>query len=168
MRTPISAICLVFIAAIVFSGSAVAQEVKTVTQFDLNRYLGTWYEIARFPARFQRGCKNAKAVYRKIGAKKISVENSCNRNGKRSVAEGSAVVTGTGKLGVRFSVFQPVRAPYWILWIDDTYQTVAVGEPGRKFGWILSRKPRRSQPSVAGALRAFRKNGYDTRKLIWN
>ncbi|MEM7214414.1 MAG: lipocalin family protein [Pseudomonadota bacterium] len=147
---------------------AFSQEVKTVDQLDLNRYLGTWHEVARFPARFQRGCKDAKAVYKKIGAGKISVVNSCTRNGEKSVAEGNAVVTGTGRLGVRFSVFQPFRAPYWVLWIDKGYQTAVVGDPSRKYGWILSRIPDRDRSGLTEAINAFEKNGYDTSKLIWN
>lgn len=150
------------------SSSSFAAEVKAVESFNLNRYLGTWHEIARFPARFQRGCKDAKAVYKKINATKISVLNSCKRNGSISTADGNAIVKGTGKLGVKFSVFQPFRAPYWVLWIDDGYQTVAVGEPGRKFGWILSRSPNRSKASVAEAVAAFERNGYKTNKLIWD
>ncbi len=145
-----------------------AQQVQTVNSFDLNRYLGTWHEIARFPAWYQRGCSNSKAVYGRIDNKTISVTNSCDRNGKRESADGNAIVKGTGKLGVKFSPLQPFRADYWVLWIDDAYQTVAVGEPGKKYGWILSRNKSRSRASVSGALNALQENGYDTNKLIWN
>jgi apolipoprotein D and lipocalin family protein len=158
----------VFATPHLLTTTAMAGEVKAVTQFDLNRYLGTWHEIARFPARFQRGCSNAKAVYAKVDTKKISVVNTCTRNGKTASADGDAIVKGAGKLGVKFSVLQPFRAPYWVLWIDKGYQTVAVGEPGKKFGWILSRSATRSRASVAEAIKAFEQNGYDTTKLIWN
>jgi apolipoprotein D and lipocalin family protein len=159
---------LAFLALLALNSSAFAQEVRAISTLDLNRYLGTWHEIARFPARFQKGCKDAKAVYQKIDEARISVVNTCKRNGSISKADGNAIVKGPGKLGVKFSVFQPFRAPYWVLWIDPNYQTVAVGEPSRKFGWILSRNKNRSRSSVVKAISALAQNGYDTRKLIWN
>ncbi|MEO0329118.1 MAG: lipocalin family protein [Pseudomonadota bacterium] len=82
---------------IVLLGSpSIAAEVKTVDRLDLQRYLGTWHEVARFPARFQRGCEKSKAEYKKISADKISVTNSCTRNGKKVVAEGNAVIQSPG------------------------------------------------------------------------
>ena len=143
-------------------------EVKTVQRLDLQRYLGTWYEAARFPARFQRGCEDSKAIYAKLDDNQISVTNSCIRDGKKTVAKGNAIVRGPGMLAVKFSIFMPFRAPYWVLWVDDNYQTAVVGEPNRKFGWILVRDSNRSRSSLETAVKVFEKNGYDTSQLVWD
>ncbi|MCX7670601.1 MAG: lipocalin family protein [Anaerolineae bacterium] len=141
--------------------SAQAGEVRAVGNLDLNRYLGTWHEVARYPVIFQRGCTRSKAVYRKIDDRRISVTNSCVRNGKVTEIEGDAIVAGPGKLKVSFFRFLPFRADYWVLYVDKTYSTAVVGGPGRRAAWILSRTPNRSRASLAPALRALERNGYD-------
>lgn len=148
--------------------TALGAEVRAVTDLDLSRYLGTWYEIARYPMFFQRGCTQSKAEYRALPDNRIAVINSCQRNGKLSVAEGDAIVKGPGKLAVSFSRFMPFRADYWVLHVDDGYRTAVVGGPSRKTGWILSRTPNRSRESLKEALAVLERNGYDTSDLIWD
>ena len=147
---------------------ALRAEVRAVTGLDLGRYLGTWHEVARYPMFFQRGCSKSKAVYGRLGEDRISVTNSCLRNGRIAVAEGDAIVKGPGKLAVSFSRVMPFRADYWVLYFDRDYRTAVVGSPGQRFGWILSRSPDRTRESLAPALAALEANGYDLSKLIWD
>jgi apolipoprotein D and lipocalin family protein len=159
MKTLAAVLCFLFAAAL-----AHAAEVRAVTSLDLNRYLGTWYEVARYPVFFQRGCTRSKAIYSQTRPDRISVTNTCIRNSKLSSITGDATIKAPGKLRVSFSPFIPFRSDYWVLYIDKSYSTAVVGGPGRSTGWILSRKPNRSRASLSPALQALERNGYD---LSW-
>lgn len=161
---------LIFIViAILFAASpTLAAGVKTVQDLNLKRYLGKWHEVARYPLFFQKGCKQSKATYKLIGPKKISVHNRCIKNGKETEVMGDAIVKGPGKLAVKFSVFMPFRAPYWVLWVDPNYKIAVVGGPNRKNGWILARSPNPSKKQLAPALKALTDNGYTLNGLIWD
>ena len=129
-------------------------EMKSVQELDIERYLGEWHEIARFPVSFQEGCTNVRAVYGKAEDEKVSVTNYCNKDGETTSIEGDATIEGPGKLGVSFFWFLP-RGDYWVLWIDETYETVAVGVPSGNAGWILTRDPDRTRESLTGPLNAL-------------
>ena len=159
---------LLIIAVLLTASPAFAAGVKTVQNLDLNSYLGTWHEVARYPLFFQRGCKQSKATYKLINPKKISVHNRCIKNGKKTEIKGDAIVKGPGKLAVKFSVFMPFRAPYWVLWVDPNYKVAVVGGPNRKNGWILARSPNPSKDQLAPALKALTDNGYKLDGLIWD
>lgn len=163
-----TALLAIVATTLILPAAALRAEVRAVTNLDLSRYLGVWHEVARYPMIFQRGCTDSKAVYRKLAEDRISVANSCTRNGGVAVAEGDAIVISPGKLAVSFSRFMPFRADYWVLYVDQGYTTAVVGSPGRRFGWILSRSPDRSRESLAPALQTLEANGYDLSKLIWD
>tara|TARA_R100001143_G_scaffold9374_1_gene11280 strand:+ start:154 stop:747 length:594 start_codon:yes stop_codon:yes gene_type:complete len=124
----------------------------TVDQVDLQRYAGTWYEIARLPQWFQRGCYNSTATYSLNDDGSVKVVNRCQReDDEPSVAEGEArVVPGSNnaKLKVRFDNWFSRLLPkvaegnYWVIALDKDYQTVVIGEPGREYLWVLARQPR--------------------------
>ena len=122
-----------------------ASEVTTVDQVDLDRYLGTWYEIASFPAWFQRGCTGVTAEYSMRDDGMIEVVNSCRKgslDGKFKQSTGRARVVDTetnAKLKVSF--FGPFWGNYWIIGLDPDYQWAVVGVPNHKYLWILSRTP---------------------------
>jgi len=165
MRGFFAVILMIFVG---FAYGAQAQP-KAVSELDLARYLGTWYEAARFPDRFQRGCVDSKAVYRRIDAEKVSVMNSCVRNGKVSTITGTSLTKDVGKFSVSFFKYLPLpRVEYWVLWVDENYQTAVVGVPSGKGGWILSRTPDRPRSSFVRALDVLRQNGYEPENLIWN
>jgi apolipoprotein D and lipocalin family protein len=125
------------------SQSAKADELQTVASVDLNKYLGIWYEIARFPNSFQKDCVAVKAEYSKLSNGKIQVVNSCRKksfDGKLTVAKGKAKVVDTvsnSKLKVTF--FWPFYGDYWIILLDTDYEWAVVSEPNRDNLWILSR-----------------------------
>jgi len=116
----------------------------TVHAVDLKRYSGTWYEIARLPNSFQSMCaSDTQATYQPDG-KAVAVLNRCRTaNGKLEQARGIAkVVAGSQGAKLRVSFFRPFYGDYWILELDPGYRWVLVGEPGRKYAWILAREPK--------------------------
>lgn len=148
-----------------------AQEdlIITVDSVDLNKYQGTWYEIAKIPNSFQDHCiKNTTANYQINGDGDIIVINRCiDEDGESDDAEGLARIVDkktNSKLEVSFvSLFgwHLFWGDYWILGLDKDYQYVCVGTPSRKYGWILSRTPKMSENNLEKCFQIFEKNGYN-------
>ena len=141
---------------------------ESVPKVDLSRYTGRWFEIARYPNRFERKCdSNAVATYSLRSDGKISVVNTCKtREGKLTQSNGWAQVvdqkTGS-KLKVTF--FRPFFGDYWIIDLSPNYEYAVIGEPSRKYLWILSRTAKMDDKlyvEIAGRLAA---KGYDATKL---
>lgn len=139
---------------------------SVITDFDLNRFLGDWYETARFDHRFERGMQKTKAKYtlRKDG--KVDVLNSGVKNGKPSEAKGVAKLTGTPGL-LRVSFWGPFFSDYRILLLDKDYQYALIGGSSDKYLWILSRTPQLTDEVKEKILAEARSRGYDTTGLIW-
>ncbi len=152
------------------SGPAPAATLLTTEEHvDLNRYAGKWYEIARYPNRFQRNCQSdTSATYtvRKDG--KVQVVNTClEKNGKLKTARGTAHIADkqtNAKLRVTF--FWPFYGDYWVVGLDPEYQFAIVGEPTRKYLWILSRTPEMREEMYRQALEQVRTAGYDPARLL--
>jgi len=121
----------------------------TVPAVDLDRYNGRWYEIAKIPNRFQRQCiSDTSANYARNADGTIAVVNRCrNRDGQFDEARAVARVldaTSNAKLKVSFFSllgWRPVWGDYWVLALGPDYDYAVVGEPGRRYGWILARTP---------------------------
>lgn len=146
-----------------------AVQMTVVDQVDLTRYLGQWYEIARFPNKFEKGCTHVTATYSLNADKTIKVANACRKAGGDTVAEGKAWVASPAKLRVTFVPWlgDIAAGDYWILDLKSDYSMAVVGAPNGGFGWILSRKPALSKSDRDRALAAFSKNGYDITQLEW-
>jgi apolipoprotein D and lipocalin family protein len=149
--------------------------VETVGSVDLNKYLGTWYEIASIPQWFQKKCdSNTQAAYSLDSDGKIVVSNSCKtKEGLTEVAEGRAKVVDTvtnSKLKVTFVKFFGwcflFGGNYWIIDLPADYSYVVVGDPSRGYAWILSRTPALSGEKMILAEAALKKQGYDTCQLL--
>lgn len=143
---------------------------QTVPKVDLNRYLGTWYEVATIPQRFQKGCTGVTATYSLRPDGKIDVLNQCYKdslNGKYKSVHGKAWVTDTltnARLKVQF--FWPFSGAYWIIELDSNYQYAVVGHPNRNYLWILSRTPRMEDGLYNDLISRIRDiHGYDTGKI---
>ncbi len=142
-----------------------------VEHVDLDRYLGEWYEIARLPASFERNCYASKAEYSKNEDGTIKVINSCHKNsmdGPLKVSTAKAFVADkdtNAKLKVQF--FWPFKGDYWILDLDDNYEYALVGEPSRKYMWILSRTPQIALEALQDLIEKANAKGFDTEKLIY-
>lgn len=143
--------------------SAPQPPVASVPSVDLARYTGKWHEIASFPMFFQRHCiADTTAEYSAAADGKINVHNRCrtesgfdDANGTASVVEGSA----NSRLKVWF--FWPFKADYWIIGLDDNYRWAVVGNPNRKYLWILSRTPQLPPDQLKAALATATAQGYD-------
>jgi len=136
--------------------------------FDPERYLGLWYEIARFPVFFEEGCTATTAEYGAIDAETISVLNTCREgapDGPVDRIEGTARIVAPGELKVKFSSVPFVAADYWVLWVDADYQTAVVGVPSGNAGWILARTPSIDPARRAEAEAALARAGYDPSRL---
>lgn len=134
---------------------------------DTERYLGLWYEIARFPVPFEAGCVGVTAEYGLIEPGLISVLNTCrDPDGTiRTSIEGRAEIVGPGRLKVSFDNVPFVRGDYWVLWVDEGYRTAVVGAPNGRSGWILNRDPTIPADRLAAAREVLDFNGYDVSQL---
>ena len=153
-----------------------AQTITPVDQVDLQKYLGTWYEIARKPLSFQKDCaKTVKAEYSLNEKGTIQVNNSCiTEDGKMKQSIGEAFVQNApanSKLKVSFLPkvirWLPLgRGDYWVLKLDPNYQTVLVGEPDKKYLWVLSRSTTPNPNEIEAYLKYAQSLGYDLNDLI--
>ena len=119
-------------------------ELEVVQSVNLTRYVGRWYEISRLPNSFQKKCADTvTANYTMRGDGTIEVINRCRKpSGEYATAKGKAKIVDTktnAKLKVTF--FWPFYGDYWILDLGPNYEYAVVGEPGRKYLWILSSSP---------------------------
>jgi apolipoprotein D and lipocalin family protein len=141
----------------------------TVSRVDLDRYLGTWYEIARLPNWFERGCVGTTAFYEKIEGGRIRVINRCRKEtleGKPKEARGVAWVVDTttnARLKVRF--FWPFAGDYWIIGLDEDYRWAVVGDPSRRYLWFLARTPVMDETTYSKLEALARAAGFDTDRL---
>lgn len=144
------------LCAVTFLGAGCAgphTPLPTVETVDLDRYAGRWYEIARLPNRFQARCvSDTRATYARKG-ERFSVLNECRTEADSlDSARGIArVVEGSGNGKLRVSFFRPFHGDYWILALDPDYRWVLVGEPARRYAWILARTTR-LDPDILEAL----------------
>ncbi|WP_223421576.1 lipocalin family protein [Tateyamaria pelophila] len=167
----LAALALAFFVAACTGGIYRDTSMPIAPQMDFNaeRYLGRWYEIARYPVPFQKGCTATTADYGPIDATHITVINTCRQDspdGPRRSIEGTAEVVGPGALKVRFGSVPFVAADYWVLWVDEAYQIAVVGVPSGRAGWILARTPSISAADRARAEAELVANGYDPARLI--
>jgi apolipoprotein D and lipocalin family protein len=144
-------------------------ELKVVQAVDLSRYVGRWYEIARLPNRFQKKCADTvTANYALRPDGKIEVINKCRKaSGEYAKAKGTAKVVDkktNAKLKVTF--FWPFYGDYWILDLGPNYEYAVVGEPGRKYLWILSRSPRMDEALYQQLLQKMAAQGFNTEMMI--
>jgi len=141
--------------------------VRSVAKVDLGRYVGKWFEIASFPMFFQRQCVgDTTAQYALRPDGDISVVNRCRTEDGFAEASGKAwAVEGTGDAQLKVSFFWPFRSDYWVIGLDGDYQWAVVGNPDRKYLWVLSRTPRLGRESLELALQAARNEGFDLTRL---
>lgn len=137
-----------------------------VNDFDLNRFLGSWYEIARYDHRFERGMEQTRANYILRGDGKVDVRNTGIKDGKPSEAKGVAKQTDTPGL-LRVSFWRPFYSDYRVMLVDKDYQYALVGSGSDGYLWILSRTPQISDEVKNKLVAEARQRGYDTGKLIW-
>jgi len=131
---------------------------------DLDKYLGKWYQIAAFPAWFQRGCDSTTAFYRKVNDY-ISIFNTCrSKNGIKNTAFGAAKPFSRNVLKVQF--FPLISADYTIEFVDEEYQHAVVGSGKKKYLWILAREKSIPCSVYDELVKIAKKKGYDVKRLV--
>jgi apolipoprotein D and lipocalin family protein len=165
---------------IIFASLAQAQDrrpgpLAPVAAVDLKRYSGKWYEISRYPNRFQKQCVgNTTATYTIKPNSKLEVLNEClTKDGTVDSAKGEAKIvdkTTNTKLKVRFapsflSAFGFVWGDYWVVDLGRNYEYSVVGDPKREYLWVLSRTPELPEPVYQNILRRVQDLGFDPGKL---
>jgi apolipoprotein D and lipocalin family protein len=141
---------------------------ETVAQVDVQKYCGTWYEIAAIPGKQQRGCTNTKAEYTlEPGGAQVLVRNSCRRNGRDASIRATAVpVGGSGNAKLIVTFFRFIKADYWIVGLADDYSWALVSNPSKTRCWVLSRTPYPDEALYMKMLTALQQKGIDTSKLV--
>jgi apolipoprotein D and lipocalin family protein len=138
--------------------------IASAALFDPTRFAGKWYEVARYPTRFEAGCTGTTATYTPRADGRIGVLNACRRNGQIRGIEGVAEIVGPGRLSVRLDGV-PWPAPLWVLWVDEGYRTAVLGQPSGRSGWILNRDPEIPEDRLAAAREVLAFNCYDLARL---
>lgn len=164
-------------SSIALAGDQTSARPVPVAQVDLDKYLGQWYEIAHLPMFFQRKCaSHTTAQYSLDADKHIVVLNQCKtKQGEWISSTGIATATNKNNNQLKVS-FLPrslqwlpfTKGDYWILKLDQNYQTALVGGPSHKYLWILSRTPQIDEATYQEYIKAAQAQGYDTNKLIRN
>lgn len=158
------------------SSGAGAEPLTTIAALDVPRYMGEWFEIARYENRFQRQCAgDTRAEYSLKDNGRLRVVNRCREeDGGITEAVGEARQIGgptSPRLEVRFapawlSFIPAVWGDYWIVDLDPAYELVAISEPTRTYLWVLSRSPRVAPADYEALLQRLRAKGFDTDKLV--
>lgn len=142
---------------------------QTVSTLDVERYMGRWYEIARYENRFEKEMTDVTATYTLLPDGRIRVENEGYREGERKKAIGRAKQpdpsNNPGKLKVAFFLW--FYTDYYILELDENYQYAVVGSSTDKYLWILSREKEQPKSLWEDLLRKIARRRYDTSKLIF-
>jgi apolipoprotein D and lipocalin family protein len=149
-----------------------SQSLELVPSVDLNKFSGKWFEIASYPAVFQKGCRCTTAEYELMPDKKyVGVTNRCIRfkhGGSKIVAAKAKAfpVKGYNNAWLKVQFFWPFRGDYLIIGLADNYDWAIVGHPKRKYLWILSRESYMPSQTYDEIIEIIRKKGYDPNRLV--
>jgi apolipoprotein D and lipocalin family protein len=160
----------ILIIMALFTSLKAQKDLSAVSTIDLKRYSGKWFEIARLPFSFESKLKCITATYTLRADGKINVENAgrlISKPEKINIAKGKAFIpdkNAPGKLKVQF--FWPFNGNYWIMYLDENYKYVLIGEPSFRYLWILSRENRLDETVLQMLRKKATDAGYDLTKLI--
>jgi apolipoprotein D and lipocalin family protein len=171
MRAFIHARVLV-LAAIVFSAGCVGvpDGIQPVTGFQVERYMGRWYEVARLDHSFERGMEQVTATYELRPDGTVAVLNRGYRADKGEWDEASGKAKFLGKPDVaalKVSFFGPFYGGYNVVDLDPGYQHALIAGPNLSYLWILSRTPTPPRAEVERLVAKAKSLGYDTSQLIY-
>jgi len=154
-----------------------SKPLEAVSFVDIDRYLGLWYEIARFPNDFEdrseeERCEAPTAEYSLLEEGKLEVVNTCflgSPQGRELSFQGKARVADTetnAKLKIRFFSAAP-EADYWVIILSPSYRYAVIGEPEGRYLWILSRTPTLPQRTLSSLISQLKAMGYKTDALYY-
>lgn len=141
---------------------------STTPTLDIQRFMGRWYEIARYEHRFEKGMTHVSATYTLSGNGKIEVLNEGLKEGKHKQIKGRAKQPNPqdpGKLKVSFFLW--FYSDYYVLYIDPEYRYLLVGSSSDKYLWIMSREKSLAKETLDQLIDKLRVRGYDTDKLLF-
>ena len=152
-----------------FLSCKTTQDLPTVEKVSISKYSGQWYEIARLPNSFEKGLECVTATYTLKSNGKIEVLNKgySSEKGIYKTAKGTARVPDgeyPGRLKVTF--FWPFSGNYYILSLDEKYQYALVGDPSRKYLWVLARTKTLNASIYDDLLDQAENNGFNIQELI--
>jgi apolipoprotein D and lipocalin family protein len=177
MRKKFAAAGLLMLLAALVVKAEKKEPLRVVSSVDLARYAGRWYEVARLPNRFEEKCAgDVTAEYRLVKTDRIKVVNRCRKvDGGTTGAEGAARLKDrkgpNSRLKVRFAPsflsFLPfVWGDYQIMELAPDYSHALVGDPSRKYLWVLSRTPQMDEQTYRRLVESARAQGFDVSRLI--
>jgi apolipoprotein D and lipocalin family protein len=163
---------LIVLLTLLSACTGIPKAVQPINGFELNRYLGTWYEIARLDHSFERGLSDIRAEYslRDDGGVKVLNSGYDAEQGKRHDAEGRAYFIDQADVGrLKVSFFGPFYGAYNIIALDKTsYNWVMICGPNLDYLWILSRTPRLNETTLQALIQQAKALGFATDKLIFD
>jgi apolipoprotein D and lipocalin family protein len=162
-----------FLFSLLFTFKVFALE--TVDYVDVERYMGNWFELAKYPNSFQKNCEKAQANYKLKDNGEVEVINTCIKdNKKEKVAKARAWIVDeatNAKLKVQFfaKFFKlPIFAgDYWVIMLGDDYEYAVVSEPKKEFLWILSRTKKLEASKLKYIKDSLKDKGFDLSKLVF-
>ncbi len=169
MKKPFRTLLLAAFLPLLPGSASAAPPVASVASVDLERYAGRWFEIASFPMYFQRQCiGDTTAEYALKPDGEVTVTNRCRTESGFDQAQGNAWAPEPGNNArLKVSFFWPFRSDYWVIGLDPDYRWAVVGNPDRKYLWILSRTADLPKALLEEALKAAVKQGYDLGQLSY-
>lgn len=151
-----------------FLGCKTYPPLETVSEVDLERYAGKWYEIASIPTSFQKGCHCTTAEY-ELKDGYVRVINTCRKNsveGEIDRAKGKAFVEdGSNNARLKVQFFWPFRGDYYIIDLAKDYSYALVGAPSRDYLWILSRTRSLPEDTIEKLKATAQQKGFDPNRL---
>lgn len=164
-----------YIFILVFSVSLSActglpKDVQPVKGFELSKYLGTWYEIARLDHSFERGLDDISAHYslRDDGGVRVLNKGFSRENAEWKNAEGKAYFVGDDDTAhLKVSFFGPFYGSYVVFYLDESYQFAFISSYNKDYLWLLSRTPEVDQKTKDLFLQEAKNKGFNTDQLIW-
>jgi len=165
-------LAIMFLCGLLISGcsTTLSPDVVPVTNFEAEKYLGKWYEIARIDSRFEKGLSKVTAEYtrRDDGGIKVVNRGYKAKDGKWKDAVGKAYfVDGADTGHLKVSFFGPIYGPYVVFDLDENYQYSFVTNHNKKYLWLLARNPQIPQSIKDRFEQKVKDMSFRTDKLIW-
>ncbi|WP_199671225.1 lipocalin family protein [Salinibius halmophilus] len=149
---------------------SIPEGITPVSNFDKERYLGTWYEIARYDNRFERNLEAVTATYleREDGGVRVLNRGWNTKKERWDDIEGKAYFVGDSDVGaLKVSFFGPFYSAYNVFELDDGYEYALVTASDRDYFWLLTREPQPSEARVERLVAIAEANGFDREQMLF-
>ena len=146
------------------------ESISAVSPFNINSYLGVWYEQARLPHSFEEGLINTKATYRwgRNGQIEVINEGIDEKTGRKKITKGVAeTYKGSDRGELKVSFFRPFYGKYRIIYLDENYKKAIVTSSTNNYLWILSRERKLPEKELNMLVMLAAEYGFDTESLIF-